>query len=88
MTKLKTHGTNILNTEVTNISSHGFWLINGETEYFLSYTDFPWFKDASVGRILNVEEPTEYHFFWPDLDVDLSLDIIKNPGEFPLQSNV
>ncbi len=35
------------------ISSHGLWLINGETEYFLSYTDFPWFKDAPIGRILN-----------------------------------
>ena len=61
--KLKTHGTNILKTEVTNISSHGLWLINGETEYFLSYTDFPWFKDAPIGSILNVEEPTECHFY-------------------------
>lgn len=44
--------------------------------------DIPWFKDASVGRILNVEEPTKYHFYWPDLDVDLSLDIIKNINNY------
>ena len=86
MVKLKTHGTNTLNTEVTNISNHGFWLINGETEYFLSYTDFPWFKAAPVSGILNVEESAEYHFYWPDLDVDLSLEIIKNPEDFPLQA--
>ncbi len=88
MMKLKTHGTNTLNTEVTNISNHGFWLINEETEYFLAYTDFPWFKDAPVSRIFNVEEPTEHHFYWPDLDVDLSLEIIKYPGNFPLQSKI
>ncbi len=86
--KLKTHGEAILNTEVTNISNFGFWLICNEIEYFLSYIDFPWFKDASVGKILNVEEPMEYHFYWPDLDIDLSLDIIKNPERFPLQSKV
>ena len=54
MMKLKAHGRNTLNTEVTNISNHGFWLINAETEYFLAYTDFPWFKDAPVSGILNV----------------------------------
>jgi len=86
--KLKTHGETILNTEVTNISNHGLWLINNETEYFLSYIDFPWFKDAPVSKILNVEEPMEYHFYWPDLDVDLSLEIIKTPEDFPLQSNI
>ncbi len=88
MVKLKTHGANILKTEVTNISSHGLWLINKETEYFLSYTDFPWFRDAPVSKILNVEEPVEYHFYWPDLDIDLSLEIIKHPEDFPLQSNI
>jgi hypothetical protein len=31
----------------------------------MSYDDFPWFKDAPVGKILNVEEPTPGHFYWP-----------------------
>ena len=88
MMKLKAHGRNTLNTEVTNISNHGFWMINAETEYFLSYTDFPWFKDAPVSGILNVEELGENHFYWPDLDVDLSLEIIKHPKDFPLQSKM
>lgn len=38
--------------------------------------------------ILNIEEPMEYHFYWPDLDIDLSLEIIKHPEDFPLQSNI
>ena len=45
----------------------------------MSYEDFPWFKDAPVGKILNVEEPNKGHFYWPDLDVDLTVEIIEHP---------
>ena len=33
--------------EVTNISTHGIWLLVGKRELFLSYEDFPWFKRGS-----------------------------------------
>lgn len=72
------------NPEVTNISNHGIWLLSGDNELFLSYDDFPWFKDAPVKYILNVTELTENHFYWPDLDIDLTLDIINHPERFPL----
>jgi len=45
---------------------------------------FPWFKDAPIGKILNIEEPTDGHFYWPGLDIDLSLEIIEHPEKFPL----
>jgi Protein of unknown function (DUF2442) len=79
-------GTNILEAEVTNISRHGIWLFSGQNEYFLSHKDFPWFKDAPIGKILHVQEPTPGHFYWPDLDIDLSLEIIQNPEKYPLQA--
>lgn len=72
--------------EITNISAHGIWLLVGEEELFLSYEDFPWFKDASVGKILNVREPTPGHFHWPELDVDLGSEIIRHPDRFPLRA--
>ena len=72
--------------EVTNISLHGIWLLVGEEELFLSYEDFPWFKDASVGKILNVREPTPGHFCWPELDVDLGSETIRHPDRFPLRA--
>ena len=72
--------------EVTNISAHGIWLLVGEEELFLSYEDFPWFKDASVGEILNVREPTPDHFYWPELDVDLGSETIRHPDRFPLRA--
>ena len=55
-----------------------------EGEHFLSFAEFPWFRDASVGHILNVEEPSPGHYYWPDLEVDLSLKIIRNPAHYPL----
>lgn len=72
--------------EVTNISSHGVWLLAGDRELFMSYDDFPWFKDVPVAKILNVEEPTAGHFYWPDLDVDLTAEIIEHPERFPLKA--
>ena len=54
----------------------------------MSYDDFPWFKDVSVGKILNIEPPTPGHFYWPDLDVDLSQEIISHPERFPPKSKV
>jgi len=69
---------------VTNISVNGIWLLAGEVEHFLSFEDFPWFKDAPVGKILKVEEPTPGHFYWPELDVDLGVESIENPQRFPL----
>ena len=73
--------------EVTNISSHGIWLLTGERELFIPYEEFPWFKDAPVGKILNVEEPTPGHFYWPELDVDLGIESIEHPERFPLKGN-
>jgi hypothetical protein len=52
----------------------------------MSYEDFPWFKDAPVGKILNVEEPHEGHFYWPELDIDLTIEIIEHPERFPLKA--
>lgn len=73
--------------EVTGISKHGLWLLTSEGEYVLPFSDFPWFRDAPVGHILNVEEPSPGHYYWPDLDVDLSLKIILNPEHYPLAAN-
>ncbi len=70
--------------EVSHISSHGLWLLAGDAELFLPFEDFPWFRDAPVGKVLNVQEPSPGHFYWPDLDVDLSAEIIASPSKYPL----
>ena len=82
----QTPGKTTSELEVTNISSHGIWLFTNEEELFLSYQDFPWFKEAPVGKILRVEEPTSGHYYWPDLDIDLGIETIKHPERFPLKA--
>lgn len=79
---------NILETEVTNISSHGLWLLSDGKEFFLSYDDFPWFKDKKVSDITKVESFGRGHLYWEKLDVDLSLEMIEHPQRFPLQANI
>lgn len=86
--KLLKHGESISEVEVSNISQHGIWLLAHGKELFLSYVNFPWFRDQTVKSILNVEEQSVGHFYWPDLDVDLTEEIIEYPERFPLVSDV
>jgi hypothetical protein len=79
-------GKPISDVEVTNISAHGFWVLVGARELFLPFEQFPWFADAPVARILKVEQPGPDHLFWPDLDIDLSIESIEHPEQFPLVS--
>jgi hypothetical protein len=74
------------NVEVTNISAHGFWLLLGEREVFLAFKTFPWFRDATVGQLLNVEWPSANHLYWPQLDVDIAVESIDHPERYPLVS--
>jgi Protein of unknown function (DUF2442) len=84
---LLTHGKNTSDIEITHISSHGVWLLAHNKELFMSYENFPWFKDKTLNAILNVEEPSQGHYYWPDLDVDLTEEIIEHPERFPLRAS-
>ena len=84
--KSATLGKNTSGAEVTNISSHGFWLLVADEELFVSFKEFPWFKDASVSKILNVVRPQPHHLYWPGLDVDVAVESIRHPEKFPLIS--
>jgi hypothetical protein len=77
-------GTSTSKTEMTHVSGRGVWLLSREKELFLPYEQFPWFKDAPIAAILNVEEQRPGHFYWPDLDVDLTEEIIEHPERYPL----
>ena len=81
-------GSDTLEAEVTNISRHGFWLYLDDRELFVSFNEFPWFRDASVEAILTVERPSERHLYWPELDIDLSVESIEHPERFPLKARV
>lgn len=79
-------GKGISDVEVTNVSRHGFWILVGGRELFLPFKKFPWFRDAPLAQVLNVELPHPAHLFWPDLDIDLDVESIEFPERFPLVS--
>ncbi len=85
--KSATLGPSTSQVEVTNVSPHGFWLFVGQQELFVSFKEFPWFRDASIRQISRVELPSAHHLYWPDLDIDLAVDSLTNPERYPLISH-
>ncbi len=77
-------GISTSNHEVLNVSPHGFWLMVNEREYFLAFDDFPWFRSATVEQLFAVELHHDTHLYWPALDIDLSLEHLVHPENFPL----
>ena len=82
--RLQKPGASTSDVEVANIDKHGIWLFVNGAEYFLPYAEYPWFKDARVAEILAVELLHEDHLHWPALDVDLSLESLRDPDGYPL----
>lgn len=79
-------GESTLVAEVANVSANGFWLLVNERELFVPFKQFPWFRAATIGQLLNVQRPHKHHLYWPDLDVDLAVDSIEHPERYPLVS--
>lgn len=82
--KSQSLGKNTFEVEVTNLDRHGIWVLVREEEFFLPFTDFPWFVQATVQEALNVELLRENHLYWPDLDIDLTVESLKDPAQYPL----
>jgi len=83
--KLKQRGTRISDVEVSGITPNGIWLFVQGREHFLSYADYPWFAEATVTQIHNVELLHEVHLHWPELDVDVELAALACPRQYPLK---
>jgi hypothetical protein len=79
-------GTNTSAAQVTRVSVHGFWILLGDEELLLPFEHFPWFRKATIEQLSEVEWPSPDHLYWPKLDVDLSVESIRNPAAFPLVS--
>lgn len=81
-------GTNTSEAEVTHVSAHGFWLLLAGEELLLPFVDFPWFKQATIDQLIDVKWPSPNHLYWPQLDVDLAVESIRNPQAFPRISKI
>ena len=81
-------GSSISAPELTHVSHHGFWLLMDDEEFLLPFAEFPWFRHATIEQLSTIERPIADHLFWPLLDVDLSVDSVRDPSAFPLISKV
>jgi hypothetical protein len=81
-------GRSTFQVDVTNIGQNGFWLLLDGQELYLPFVRFPWFRDASIGQILEVDRPSPDHLYWPNLDIDLATESILHPERYPLVSGV
>ena len=79
-------GTNTSTAEVTNVSRHGLLVLLDTEELLVPFDEFPWFKKATIEQLTKVEWPTPDHLYWPELDIDLSVESIRYPERFPLRS--
>lgn len=75
-----------ISVSVENITSFGLWMLVKGKEYFLTYQDYPYFKDQTIKSIQNVKLLHGFHLHWPDLDVDLEINNLENPEKYPLKS--
>ena len=75
--------------EILNISPFGMWILLNQKEYFIDYSHYPWFKEANVREIGNVRMiGLSSGLHWPDLDIDVSIEALENPEQFPLIANI
>jgi len=79
-------GKNTSVAEVANVSRNGFWLLLGSEELFVPFAEFPWFQNATISQICDVQWPAPHHLYWPQLDVDLAVGSVRDPKRFPLVS--
>lgn len=50
----------------------------------MAFAHFPWFRNAPVAAVQDVEWQHKRHLYWPQLDIDVSVESIEHPERFPL----
>ena len=87
MMTLSTLGQSISEVDISLVTAKGFWVLVRSKEYFLSFDEYPWFRNARIAEVMNVELRSKNHLRWNDLDVDLELDSLEYPERYPLCFN-
>jgi len=82
----KTLKENSANTyaKVLVVTANGMLISIPAGDFFLPYSQYPWFKDAKVSDVMNVKMVGDDDLRWDALDVDLEIDSIIHPEKYPL----
>jgi hypothetical protein len=71
------------NSQITSIESDGFWLLTSDGEFFVPFERYPAFAEATISQIFTFRE-SYGDFHWDELDIDIELDALKHPDQYPL----
>ena len=80
---LKKFGENT-SVKVHSIVSNGITIEAFGSVYFLPYTKNPWFRNATIKDVFNVEPVGDIGIRWDALDVDLAIESFIYPEKYPL----
>ncbi len=70
--------------EITNITKYGIWILINIKEYFISFKDFPMFKNAPIELVFEVKFYPPEHLYWEKLDIDIELASLEQSEDYPL----
>ena len=78
-----TSGTNT-SVKVLAIVSNGIMIEAYGNVHFLPYNSNPWFENAKIADVFNIEPVGRTGVRWNALDVDLAIESFTNPAKYPL----
>jgi hypothetical protein len=50
----------------------------------MSYKEYPFFEKAPIKAVAFIEIDSMGNLHWPELDVDIEVDSLRNPEKYPL----
>ena len=79
----KINGTNT-SVRVHAIIPNGIMIEVYGNVYFLPYNTNPWFENAKISDVFNIEPVGRTGVRWDALDVDLAIESLMHPEKYPL----
>jgi len=76
-------GTNT-SVKVLAIVSNGIMIEVYGNVFFLPYNSNPWFENAKISDVFNIEPVGRIGIRWNALDVDLAIESLIHPEKYPL----
>lgn len=70
--------------EVTHISRNGFWLLLDDEAVLVRFDDCPWFRDATIAALVDVQWPSPDRLYWPRLGLDLPMEMVRPSANLPM----
>jgi hypothetical protein len=69
---------------VTGITRDGLWVLVEGREYFIAFSDYPAFADATVQEIYGMRAIAPGQLRWDSIDCDIEVAALDAPAGFPL----